>query len=298
MGPGRGRRLTEAQHNTYDVEFHGPNTMVGTWYLGALRAGAEMAKAVGDETAADRFEAIFQRGRDALDEACWNGEYYQQALDDPDAYRDQYGEGCLSDQVVGQWNAEMLGLGELLPDERVRSSLDSLFEHNFIADFSAHHNTNRTYALNDDAGLLMCTWPRDGQPEIPFPYSEEVMTGYEYQAAAHMIYQGLVDEGLTIVKAIRDRHDGVRRNPWNEFECGNHYSRAMANWSVYEALCGYKFDLTDRSDELNNHGFGVDPMIDSDEFQCFWITGDEWGTYSQSSASSKPDPEITVLHER
>jgi len=289
--------MTEPQHNTYDIEFHGPNTMTGTWYLGALRAGAEMARAVDDDDAADRYEDVFQRGRERLDEACWNGEYYQQALSDPDKYRDQYGTGCLIDQLVGQWNAEMVGLGELLPEERVRSSLQALFEHNFLEDFSAHHNTSRTYALNDDAGLLMCTWPRDGQPEVPFPYSEEVMSGFAYQVAAHMIYEGFVDEGLTLVKAIRDRHDGVRRNPWNEFECGNHYARTMASWSVYEALCGYEFDLTGRDEEVNDHGFRVDPAIDVDEFQCFWVTGDEWGTYNWSSTEDEQETDTTVLYE-
>ena len=102
-------------------------------------------------------------------------------------------------------------------------------------------NVQRTYALNGEAGLLLCTWPRGGRPAFPFPYSDEVWTGIEYQVAAHLIYAGLLDEGLAIVRGLRDRHDGERRNPWNEFECGNHYARAMASWSLLLALSGYRY---------------------------------------------------------
>ena len=287
--------MTEAQHNTYDIEFYGPNTMTGSWYLGALKAGTEMAHAIGDEEAANHYEAVFESGREKLDKACWNGEYFKQDLEDPEAHKYQYGEGCLIDQVVGDWNARMLGLGHVLPEAHVQSALTALFEHNFLNDFSTHHNTNRTYALNDDAGLLMCRWPRGGRPSISFPYCDEVMSGFAYQVASHMIYEGLIDEGLTVVKAIRDRHDGVKRNPWNEFECGNHYARTMANWSVYEALCGYEFDLTGRRNDLNEYDFNVDPALDQEEFQCLWITDEGWGTYQQTSSEGELRKEITDL---
>jgi hypothetical protein len=193
------------------------------------------------------------------------------------------------DQVVGDWAAATLSLGHVLPADRVQSALSALFEHNFLTDFSAHHNCTRTYALNDGAGLLMCRWPQGGRPDISFPYADEVMSGFAYQAAAHMISMGLVDEGLTVVKAIRERHDGVKRNPYNEFECGNHYARTMANWSVYEELCGYRFDLTDRDAAVNDHGFAVDPVLDRDPFRCFWITDDAWGVYEQAGGEEQID---------
>ncbi len=289
--------MTEAQHNTYDIEFYGPNTMMGTWYLGALRAGSKMARHVGDLAAADRYDQLFAAGQTALNDACWNGEYYVQAIDDVDDYQYQYGEGCLIDQVVGDWYARMLKLGATLPESHVDNALGALFEHNFLDSFSRHHNCNRTFALNDDAGLLMCTWPRGGRPEISFPYCDEVMSGFAYQAAAHMVYAGLIEEGLTIVKAIRDRHDGVKRNPWNEFECGNHYARTMANWSVYEAVCGYDVDLTGQHETMNEHGFSVDPLLSPENgFRGFWITNDAWGSYEIERGAANPS--VTVLHER
>jgi hypothetical protein len=139
----------------------------------------------------------------------------------------------------------------------------------------AHHeNVQRTYALNDEAGLILCSWPRGGRPRFPFVYADEVWTGVEYQVAAHLILEGAVDAGLTIVAAARDRHDGYRRNPWNEVECGNHYVRSMASWSVYQALCGVMVDVPAGQ-------ISVEPAISSDEFDAFVICGTGWGTYHE-----------------
>jgi uncharacterized protein (DUF608 family) len=275
-----------AQHHTLDVEFYGPNTATGSWYLAGLAAGAEMARAVGDSEAADRYRDVLERGREALDERCWNGHQYVQALDDPDEHRHQYGAGCHIDQVVGQWAATTVGLDDVLPERNVETALSTLFQSNFLADHSEHVNTQRGYAVNDDAGLLICTWEEGDRPEIPVPYHDETMSGFEYAAASHMIEAGLVDEGLTVTKAIRDRHDGVKRNPWDEFECGSHYARAMASWSVYEALTGYDFDLTGRSEHVNDHGFCFDPVLETETFTGFWITDEAWGSYECQSDGS------------
>ena len=92
-------------------------------------------------------------------------------------------------------------------------------------------------------GLLICTWPKGGRPEYPFVYSHEVWPGIEYHVAAHLIFEGHIEAGLTIVKALRERHDGVRRNPWNEVECGYHYARSMASWGLILALSGFSYDM-------------------------------------------------------
>jgi non-lysosomal glucosylceramidase len=74
-----------------------------------------------------------------------------------------------------------------------------------------------------------------GRPVVPLRYCDEVWTGVEYQVAAHCFYEGLDDEGLAIVRGVRERYDGNRRNPFNEIECGDHYVRAMAGWSLLSA---------------------------------------------------------------
>ncbi|MFB6219274.1 MAG: GH116 family glycosyl-hydrolase [Halobacteriaceae archaeon] len=277
------------QHNTYDIEYHGPNPLTQTWYLGALRAGAEMARAVGDDGAAERYERVFESGRQRT-EALYNGEYYEQAIEDPDAHPHQVGEGCLSDQVIGQWYADMLGLGDLLDPDHVASALDAVYEHNFRSDLSEHENLERVFALNDESGLLLCSWPRGGKPEIPTRFGEEVWTGIEYQVAAHLVYRGRVERGLELVRAARERFDGRARNPFNEFECGDHYARATANWAVYCALAGLHVDLRDAAQGLNDRGFRLDPAIDA-AGEFFWITGDAWGT-------ATPGGDVTVRHER
>jgi uncharacterized protein (DUF608 family) len=283
--------LEGEQHNTYDIEFYAPNALSQSWYLGALSAGAEMARALGETAVADRYESVLESGREGTDDRLWNGEFFEQDIEDVNAHRYQYGEGCLSDQLLGQWYATALDLENVLPSEHVRRALESIYNHNFRTDLSEHVNYQRTYALNDESGLVLCSWPDGGQPDYPFVYSDEVWTGIEYQVASHLIGEGLVEKGLELVRTVRQRHDGQKRNPWDEFECGNHYARAMASWAVYEALCGLSVDLTGRRDDINEHGFSVDPALDGEGFRCFWITGESWGIYDDNEG-------IDVLYER
>ncbi len=179
-------------------------------------------------------------------EKLFNGEFFIQEVDLETAPRYQFGPGCLSDQLLGQWFCEVVDLGYVLPEEEVKSALESIFKHNWKGDLSDHDSVQRTYALNDEAGLLLCTWPNGGRPRYPFTYADEVWTGIEYQVAAHLIYEDMVEEGLAIVKGVRDRHDGVARNPWNEFECGHHYARAMSSWSLILALSGFHYNARER----------------------------------------------------
>ncbi len=277
------------QHNTYDIEFYGPNTMMGTFYLGALAAASKMAAHLGDNAAAERYRKLMEEGAARLDKLLWNGEYYVQKIDEraEKASRYQYGEGCLSDQLLGQWFAEVVSLGKLLPHEHIQSTLRAIFRHNFREDFSDFPNAQRLYALNDEAGLLLCSWPRGHRPALPFVYSDEVWTGIEYQVAAHLFYEGMFKEGLAIVDAVRDRYDGVRRNPWNEIECGHHYARAMSSWSLVLALSGFQWSAPEKALRFS-------PLVNQDNFRSLYSTGIAWGNYSQKRAKQKLDAEITV----
>ncbi len=262
------------QHNTYDIEFYGPNPLTSVLYLGALRAGEAMARALGEEAAAQAYRQVYELGRLGMEERLWNGEYYVQSLDDIDEHRYQFGAGCLSDQLLGQWLASTLGLGHLLPEERIRQTLASIYRHNYHADLSGHANPQRVYALNDEAGLTLCSWPHGGRPRYPFPYAHEVWTGIEYHVAAHLIWEGLITEGLTLVRSARDRYDGERRNPWDEMECGHHYARAMSSWSLLLALSGYRYSAPRRL-------LGFAPRLWPEDFRCFFTAGEAWGSYTQ-----------------
>jgi uncharacterized protein (DUF608 family) len=281
--------LEGSQHNTYDIEFFGPNTMCTSFYLGALRAAEEMARHLGEEENAAKYRALFEKGRANTDEKLFNGEFYRQMvqLEDgvplspqDDAYpKYQYGDGCLSDQLIGDWYARMLGLGNVLDSGNVKSALGAIFRHNWKPDLSEHENPQRVYALNDEAGLLLCSWPRGGRPRFPFVYSDEVWCGIEYQVAAHMIYEGLLEEGLSIVKGTRDRHTGERRNPWNEFECGSHYARSMASYALLTALSGFSYSAPGKR-------LSFAPALNADEFSCFFSVASGWGVLRREAASA------------
>jgi uncharacterized protein (DUF608 family) len=269
-----------SQHNTYDINFGGPNSMITSIYLGALRAAEEMATYLGDTASAAGYRRVFESGRAWVDEHLFNGEYYFQQYDDAKGLKYQYGTGCLSDQVVGQLYATIAGLGEVLDSNQVHLALESIFKYNWKPKLGEHPNPMRLYAANDEAGLLICTWPKGGRPRVPMFYCDEVMNGFEYQVATHCIFDGLVEEGLAIVKGIRDRYDGLRRNPWDEFECGHHYARSMASYGLLVALSGFTYD---RSLGL----VGFDPRISPDNFQSFWALDGAWGTYEQSQLSAE-----------
>jgi len=254
--------LDGKQHTTYDIEFYGPNSLTNSIFFAALKAGACMAEFMKDTARAERYKEALQKGSKRMDELLWNGEYYIQKIDDVNRYRYQYGEGCLSDQLFGQLLAHVAGLGYVLPQEHVKKAIKSVFIYNFRSNFKHHHNVQRTYVLNDEKGLLVCSWPKGGRPKIPFVYCDEVWTGIEYQVASHLIYEGFVEEGLTIVKAIRERHDGYKRNPWNEVECGHHYVRSMASWALLLALSGFEYDMVEKR-------ISFDPVINKENFSTF-----------------------------
>ncbi len=273
------------QHNTMDVEYYGPNPQMGFWYLGALRAMEALARHVGDGAFAEECARLFASGSKAIDARLFNGAYYEhrieppgasariadglrldmgaENLDDPDF---QLGSGCLVDQLVGQCTAHVLGLGYLSDREKQRQALASVLRHNFKSGFHDHFNHNRSYVLGDESGVLMATYPRGARPQRPFPYFNEVMTGFEYVLAVHLLYEGLCAEGLAVISAIRDRFDGRKRNPFDEAECGHHYARAMAAWSAVLALTGFRYSAVAARME-----FGAP------DGAYFWSNGYAWG---------------------
>ena len=236
--------LHGVQPSTHDIDLCGINSFMGTLWLAALRAVEEMARLLGETSYATATRARFEQASLAYDTALWNGEYYQQILEPGESSDYQWLGGCLSDQLIGQWWAHELGLGHVLPAEHVRQALRSVVRHNLKHDFEGFEHPYRIYADSDDSGLLMCSWPHGERPAVPTRYADEVWSGSEYQVAAHCLREGLVDEATGILDALWTRHDGRRRNPFNEIECGDHYARALAGWSVLRALTGVDYDAT------------------------------------------------------
>ena len=290
--------LFEPHHNTYDIEFWGPDGMCTSIYLGALSALAVMARVAGHAEDADSYEELSQRSARFLDEQLFNGDYYQQKVEYENlrnrSFADlvarvdehssemqkllkregpkyQYGSGCISDGVIGDWMARMYGIETPISRAHVRAALESIFKNNFKIDLSEHANAQRPgYAMGHEPGLLLCSWPRGGKPTLPFVYSDEVWTGIEYEVASHLISEGFVEQGLTIVKALRSRYDGRVRNPWNEYECGNYYARAMASYALLGALSGFRYSAVERT-----LWFG--PRLKVRPFKTFFSTATGFG---------------------
>jgi non-lysosomal glucosylceramidase len=288
---GDGDGLIDAsQHNTYDINFHGANTFVGSLYLAALRAGEQMAEEVGDAAFARRLRSIFESGSRLTVQRVWNGEYFIQDVDLDKHPQCQYGRGCLSDQLFGQGWAHQLALGHLYPQDKVRQALQSIWKYNWAPDIgpqNAVHKPERWFVSPGEAGLFTCTWPKSEHLADGVRYRNEVWTGIEYQVAGHLIWEDMVTEGLAIVRSVHDRYHPLKHNPFNEVECGDHYARAMASWGVYLALCGYRY-----------HGpkgrLGFVPRISPEDFRCAFTTAGGWGTFSQQRDDKRQTERIDL----
>jgi uncharacterized protein (DUF608 family) len=248
--------------------------MINSIFYAALKAAGEMAAYLGETDRAAKYRVMYETGSRRMDQLLFNGEYYVQKLEDDGKHQYQYYDGCLSDQTLGQELAHIAGLGYILPEDHVKKAVEAVFRYNFRPNMADHVNVQRVYAVNDDAGLICCTWPKSKKPVFPFIYSDEVWTGIEYQVASHLIYEGFFDKALTIVEAVRNRYNGVKRNPWNEVECGNHYVRSMASWGLLLAASGFGYDLT-------RGEISFAPNVPSADFTCFFSTAKCWGLYQQ-----------------
>ena len=282
------------QHNTMDVEYYGPNPQMGIWYLGALRAMEEMARHLGKSAFANECQRLYENGSAWIDANLFNGDYYEHEIRpasgvdavlgmlmsdmgaaDPSEPVLQLGKGCLVDQLVGQLLAHVCGLGYLLAEDHVKQTLRSIMRFNFKENMYGHFNHMRSYVLNDESALLMATYPRGDRPARPFPYYNEVMTGFEYTAAIGMLYEGDIEDGLKCITAIRDRYDGERRNPFDEAECGHHYARAMVSWAAILALTGFHYSAVDQTIRF---------AAPEGDCKYFWSSGYAWGSCTLSPA--------------
>ena len=299
--------LEGVQHNTYDVEFYGPNPQCGVYYLAALRAGEEIATAIGETDAAAEYHRLWQQGSRWFDANLFNGEFYVQKVrgvkrdeiapvlrgpmgsEDTEAPQYQAGEGCLADQLIGQYLADAAGLGPLLDAGHIRKTLQSIYRYNFKRNMYQHDCVQRVYLLNDEPGLVVCDYGKAARPRIPFPYYAEAWTGMEYSSGALMIFAGLVREGVECFESARRRFDGERRNPWDEPECGHHYARAMSAWSGLLAYSGFRYDGPRQTVALA-------PAAARPDFRCFWATATGWGVFARSESAGRVAFHMRVDH--
>jgi uncharacterized protein (DUF608 family) len=290
--------LTGSQHNTLDTNWHGPVAWLTSLYLAALRAGEEMAREVGDGAFATQCRGIFEKGfKGILD--LFDGEYFINKPDPKHPEAINSGTGCEIDQVFGQSWAWQVGLGRVLPEKETLSALRSLWRYNFSPDVGPYREAmkpGRWYAMAGEAGLLMCSFPRADWdykraagkgPEWAAGYFNECMNGFEYQVASHMVWEGMLTEGLAITRALHDRYHPSRRNPWNEVECGDHYARSMASYGVFLAACGFEY-----------HGprghIAFAPRLTPESFRAPFTTAEGWGTFAVHAERGMRSAELLI----
>lgn len=287
------------QHNTLDSDWFGPVAWLSGLYIAGLTAAAEMAELMGDKDFAGRCRQIAGAGQRNLIETLFDGEYFINKVDPQHLDSINSGTGCEIDQVFGQSWAFQVGLPRVLPEKETHAALKALWKYNFTPDVGPYRKeftAGRWYAMAGEAGLLMCTFPRSdwdfqrasGRGNKTFAgYFNECMNGFEYQVAGHMIWEGMVMEGLAITRAVHDRYHASKRNPWNEVECGDHYARSMASHGVYLAACGYEYD-----GPAGHLGFA--PKLTPENFKCAFTAAEGWGSFSQVAKEGALHVEIAV----
>ncbi|MBQ2967454.1 MAG: hypothetical protein IJE10_04970 [Clostridia bacterium] len=282
--------LEGRQHHTLDMELFGPSSWLEGMYLLALKAAAEMAEFLGETEKAKEYISLFENGYKYTKENLFNGKYFIQKVNLGDEeilkkygaedywnkeakqIKYQIGEGSSIDQMLAQWHADIIGLGDIYDKNQVDIALSEMMKNNFKESMRHHTNPWRIYSLNDEAGSVICAYPNHTQkPAIPVAYCEETMTGFEYSFAGLLLSRGKTEDGFKAVKAVRDRFDGKKRNPWNEFECGSNYARSMASFALLPLLSGFEFDMPHKY-------IGFNPYS-KDNFKCLWSLADGWGNF-------------------
>ena len=298
QGDARGL-LDGPQPNTLDTAWHGEIAWISGLYLAALRAAEEMARDLGDTAYAQKCRNLFSLGAPALVSELFNGEYFFNKVDPHQLDAINSGTGCEIDQLRGQGWAWQIGLGRIFPQVETGAALKSLYRYNFTPDAGGYHNlmkVGRWYAMPGESGLLLCTFPRSDWtfqqaagkgPQFAIGYFNECMSGFEHEAASLMIAEGLVQEGLTVTRAIHDRYSPAKRNPYNEIECGDHYSRALASYASFISISGFEYNGPAAH-------IGFSPRLTPEDFRCAFTAAEGWGTFWQKLRDSGGEVGIEV----
>jgi len=273
------------QHNTYDIEFYGPNPFTSFIYLSSCKAMAEIAQFMNDVKFSGICSEIYEKGKNNI-LSLWNGCYFIQKCDKTPTPPFQFLSGCLVSQLLGQALSDILGLGNIVDEKYIRKALDSILKFNFKK-MSFHKNYMRIYALNDEEGILICTWPFKGRPEMPMPYCDEVWEGDEFVIAGMLVRRGMVNKAKKIIDAIVERHDGIKRNPFNSSECGYHYARALSCWFLVLTWTGFYVDNVAKVISFR-------PIIFKKRFSLFFLSGYAWGAYKYLILPGKELFEIEI----
>jgi hypothetical protein len=283
---------------TLDEPWHGVIPWVSSLYIAALKAGEQMALEMGDQEFAADCRQRAEKGRAAMDAKLFNGEWFIQIPDPENPKKLGAYETVHIDQVMGQGWAWQVGLGRVLNKETTHSALRSVWKYNFARNLDAYDAQadpkGRPYYADGEGGVVL-TANALGR-ETPYGiyssfacYLNETMNGFESQVAAHMIAEGMVKEGMAVLKTLDERYDGNKRNPFNEVECGDHYGRSMASYGAFIAITGFTYHGPKRH-------IGFAPRITPENFKAAFTAAEGWGSYSQKNSEGTLKAELAVKY--
>ena len=276
---------------TLDEDIIGPSAWISSLWLAAVKAAGKMAAIAGDEAFAADCVGRVAQGEKNFMAKLWNGDRFIHVSPEAEKWRPAPYDGSHIDQLLGQQWAWRTDLGRILPEKETRTALASVFRNNFFVDVGSHYRKpgnrpSRVFAEGGDAGTVVGAWPEgtyrsNGKwPGYEKKWSQfhqgfynETMSGFEHQFASHLVYEGMVPEGLAVMRAVHDRH--VRKGRlFNEPEAGSHYARAMASYAVFMALSGFEYDGP------GGH-IGFAPRLTPENFKAAFTAAEGWGCFSQ-----------------
>lgn len=257
---------------SYDnFPMYGAASFVASLWLAALAHAVTAAKALGDNEAVTRYSGILEKARAVFEEKLWKKNYYI-LYNDLGGPKGDTDEGCLTDQIIGQWAMHLSGLGYLLDRRRVRTALAQILKRN-----------SRYW------GLRNCTWPGDTfvMPVAPSNWGDQGNTcwsGTELCFASFLMFEGLVDEALAVIRHVDDRYrrEGLY---FDHQEFGGHYFRPMGSWAIVNAMLGL---------ELHDGRLTFAPRLKGNSQRLFFAVPHATGHYTRKSAGGKTTVTLSI----
>ncbi|MFX0059353.1 MAG: GH116 family glycosyl hydrolase [Candidatus Hodarchaeota archaeon] len=248
---------------TYDGwDFYGYSIYVSSIWIASLIATIKIAEIYNEKNYAEKLRNILIKATKSIENLLWNGKYYllwKNPHAKPNDKREDY--FIHADGLNGQWYANLLDFGHLFDDVRTTMMLKAI----------------NKYCRQPEQGLLNGFYPEKhydkGETIDRNSQSDSPWTGTEYCVASLFIQEGMIKDGLEIVKEVYDRYLRVGMI-WSHVECGDHYYRAMDVWCVLMALEGYYYNSIKKL-------LRFQPKITKSDFRSVYVNSKSWGVVEQ-----------------